>query len=78
MQLLHAPAALGLYLAALILTAVGGLWRKGTLLPWIGGLCWVAGTLAALLAGVPLRVLLVVTLLLLGLSALRTGKERRL
>ena len=78
MQLLHAPVTLGLYLAALVLTAVGGLWRKGTLLPWIGGLCWAAGTLAALWAGVPLRELLVVALLLLSFSALRTGKERRL
>lgn len=77
MLILFSPAALLLYLAALLLTLAGVALKKGLVLSYIGGLCWAAGTLAALYAGVPLRELLPVTLLLLGASALPGRRERK-
>ena len=77
MIILKTPAALILYLAALSLTAAGVFWKKGNFLTYIGGLCWAAGTIAARLFGVPLREILVVTLILLGAAALSIRKEGR-
>ena len=77
MVMLSSPAALLLYGAALLLTLTGVFWKKGSFLSYIGGFCWAAGTLAALYGGVPAREILLVTLLLLGASALSRGKGGR-
>lgn len=75
MLIFRAPAALVLYLAALLLTAAGVFWKKGAFLTYLGGICWAAGTFAARLFGVPLQEILVVTLIFLSVGALRFGKE---
>ncbi len=75
MLVLQTPAALLLYLAALLLTALGAVLKKGPALSYSGGLCWAAFAIAAWLFGVSLRELLALTLLLLAVSALRFGKE---
>lgn len=77
MLILQTPAALILYLAALLLAAAGVFWKKGVFLTYLGGICWAAGTLTAWLFGVSLQEILVVTLILLGVSAIRSGKEGR-
>ena len=78
MSLLQTPAALLLYLAALLLTALGVVLKKGPTLSYSGGLCQAAFAVIAWLSGVSLRELLALTLLLLAVSALQIGKEDEL
>ena len=69
MTILHLPAA-ALFLAAVLAAALGRVLKKGAALSYIGGLCWAAGTVAALVDGAGLREILVVTLLLLLISGI--------
>ncbi len=75
MSLLHMPAALLLYLAALLLTALGAVRKKGLALSYLGGLCWAGGSLLAWYGGTPPRELLAVALLLLLIEGLRMRRE---
>ena len=75
MLMLSSPGALLLYLAALLLTLLGAVLKKGSVLSYFGGFFWVFGTLAALWAGCDLREILVPTLLLLLLSRLGRREE---
>lgn len=68
MELLQSPPALLLYLAAAGLTAWGTMVKRGSVPAFLGGLCWSAGTVAALVDGASLDGILCVTLALLLIS----------
>ena len=72
---LFIPVAL--YALALLLTIIGSTIAKHrSLLQLLGGLCWSAGTLSALLAGAELRLLLLPTLLLLLVAGSGEGRKK--
>lgn len=77
MLILQNHAVVCLYAAALLLTGGGCAQVRLRALAYVGGACWAAGTLGALYVGAPLREILLVTLLLLLVSQVRVGKERR-
>ncbi len=66
-----------LYALALALTVIGTVIasRRG-LLQFLGGLCWAAGTLAALIAGADGRWILLPTLLLLLIVGYGEGRKK--
>ena len=70
---LSTPAAL-LYLAALALTVLSRLFKKGSGLAYIGGVFWAAGTITALVDASSMTEVLVFTLLML--TAAGIGKRR--
>jgi hypothetical protein len=73
---LFIPAAL--YALALVLTITGSaIVRHRGLLQLLGGFCWAAGTLTALLAGAEERWILLPTLLLLLMAGFGGRRERK-
>jgi len=75
MELLHFPLTLLLYLSAAVLAALGARLKRGYAFAFAGGLFWAAGSVDALVEGVPLDELLCVTLALL-LASTGPGKRR--
>lgn len=75
MAVVQSPPALLLFLAAALLSVCGAGAERGRALPFLGGLCWAAGTVCALVEGAPLDELLLVTLALLLISA--AGGKRK-
>ena len=72
---LFIPAAL--YASALLLTIIGAIIPKHRgLLQLLGGLCWAAGTLGALIAGAEGRLILLATLLLLLVVGSGEGRKK--
>ena len=73
MTILHFPAAI-LFLAAAAAAVLGRTLKKRPALSYIGGLCWAAGAVLALVDGVSLQELLAVTLLLLFIAGVPIRK----
>ena len=65
MRILQTPAALLIYLAALLLTLLGIFLKNKAFLSYIGGICQASFVIAAWFLGVPISEILVLTLVLL-------------
>lgn len=74
MTIVQSPLTALPLLAAVLLSVCGASLERGHTLSFLGGLCWAAGTVSALVEGASLDETLVVTLALLLVS---TGFWRR-
>lgn len=68
MTIVQSPLTALPLLAAVLLGICGASLKRGHTLSFLGGLCWAAGTVSALVEGVPLDEVLIVTLALLLVS----------
>ena len=65
MTIFQSPLTALPLLAALLLSVCGASLKRGHILSFLGGLCWAAGTVSALVEGAALAEVLIVTLALL-------------
>ena len=68
MTIVQSPLTALPLLAAVLLGVCGASLKRGHALSFLGGLCWAAGTVSALVEGAPLDEVLIVTLALLLVS----------
>ena len=65
MTIFQSPLTALPLLAAAVLSVCGASLKRGHILSFLGGLCWAAGTVSALVEGAALDEVLIVTLALL-------------
>ena len=77
MTIVQSPLTALPLLAAVLLGVCGASWKRGHALSFLGGLCWAAGTVSALVEGAPLDEVLIITLALLLVSTGFWRREKR-